>query len=118
MRGPRAGKRQSGARRLLHDVAQASCDGQPAAARHGGHFHRQQFATVLGPGQPNATPTWSCLLSASATVAGRAQELLQVVRCNPHPGGAPLHHLARRLAAYGRQLALQLTHPGLAGIGA
>ena len=103
--------------RLLHDVAELAGHLEPGLAVHGRRLDQQHIAAGTGHGQTGGHPRHRHPVGQVLGVeAGPAQQVGQVGFVDDDrrggPVGDPHGHLAEGLA----QLALELAHPGLAGV--
>ncbi len=120
--GVRAHVRQRDRRRLLHDVAQLTGEGQaltgPGSARHRGGLDEQDVAAHAGDGQAGRH-------ARDRRALGRLEEELRPAQPAPHALGVVDHDGRRALAARDRrgdlaqqlaQLPLEVPDPGLTGV--
>ena len=115
--GPRPNHGHRGLDRFLHDVAQLAGQGQLALARRDRGFDAQQLAADLRPRQALGLAHPVLVLGASVAELAHPEVRLELAGADAYflRRGAqqlPLDHLA----AYPRDLALQVAHTGLAGV--
>ena len=69
---------QGRARRFLHDIAEATGQGQILAARHLGHFDKQDISSRLGPGQTGDHTDPIFFTGDINKISARAEQLFDI----------------------------------------
>ncbi len=115
--GVGADPRQAGAGRLAHHLAQLAGEDEVLLARHPGDLDRHDVAADLGHDEARGGAGLVLRLQLAVLEARRAEELGQLLDVDDRLALAALGNLARDLAHDVGELALEIAHAGLMGVG-